>query len=82
MSDKIESELHALMGELGIAAADTAPSGDVAFAELDLDSLTVMDLCVALEERYDLVVEPADVVKQATLRNLARFIATRRPERA
>lgn len=78
MSGKVETELRALMDEIGI---DLAPTGDVVFADLELDSLTVMDFCIALEERYDLTVEPADLLQQATLRNLAQFIATKLPER-
>lgn len=80
MSDKIEAELRTLLDDLGLAKIDAGQ--DVVFADLDLDSLTLMDLCVSLEDRYDFVIEPADVVKQATLENLARFITTRRPEQA
>jgi acyl carrier protein len=80
MSDKVENELRAMLDELGLAEIDDGQ--DVVFADLDLDSLTVMDLCVALEDRYDFAIDPADVVEQATLLNLARFIATKRPERA
>ena len=80
MSDKIETELRTLLDDLGLAQID--PGQDIVFADLDLDSLTLMDLCVALEDRYEFAIEPADVVKQATLGNLARFITTRRPEEA
>jgi acyl carrier protein len=83
MSEKIEAELRQVFAELGLIEA--APAGvmeDISFADLDTDSLTLMDLCVALEERYEFIIEPADVMKQATLSNLARFIAARRPERA
>lgn len=80
MSDKVETELRAMLDELGLAEIDDGQ--DVVFADLDLDSLTVMDLCVALEDRYDFAIDPADVIEQATLRNLAGFIATKRPERA
>ena len=47
---------------------------------IEVSSLTLMDLCVALEERYDFVIEPADVMKQATVQNLARFIEEKRPK--
>lgn len=83
MSEKIETELRNVFAELGlteVAPGDVAE--DITFADLNVDSLTLMDLCVALEERYEFIIEPADVMKQATLSNLARFIATRRPERA
>lgn len=83
MSKKIESELRETFSELGLL--EDAPgevAEDVVFADLKVDSLVIMDLCVALEDRYDFIIEPADVMKQATLSNLAHFIATRRPERA
>lgn len=83
MSEKIEAELRNVFTELGLLeAAPGDVAEDITFADLNADSLTLMDLCVALEERYDFIIEPADVMKQATLSNLARFIATRRPERA
>ncbi|MBK1867743.1 acyl carrier protein [Aestuariivirga sp. YIM B02566] len=83
MSEKIETELRNVFAELGlIEAAPGDVTEDITFADLNADSLTLMDLCVALEERYEFIIEPADVMKQATLSNLARFIATRRPERA
>lgn len=83
MSEKIEAELRDVFTEVGMI--QETPGGvteDITFADLNTDSLALMDLCVALEERYDFIIEPADVMKQATLSNLARFIATRRPERA
>lgn len=83
MSQKIEAELRNVFAELGlIEAASGEVTEDVAFADLNVDSLALMDLCVALEERYDFIIEPTDVMKQGTLSGLARFIATRRPERA
>jgi acyl carrier protein len=83
MSEKIEAELRHVFAELGLVnAAAGEVMEDITFADLNADSLTLMDLCVALEERYEFIIEPADVMKQATLSNLARFIATRRPERA
>ncbi len=83
MSEKIEAELRHVFVELGLVeAAQSEVMEDITFADLNADSLTLMDLCVALEEKYDFVIEPADVMKQATLSQLARFIATRQPERA
>lgn len=83
MSEKIEAELRSVLAELGMI--DTAPgevTEDIIFADLKTDSLGLMDFCVALEDRYEFIIEPADVMQQATLSNLARFIANRRPERA
>lgn len=83
MSEKIEAELRNVLAELGLVqVAPGEVTEDITFADLNADSLALMDLCVALEERYEFIIEPADVMKQATLSNLARFIATRRPERA
>lgn len=83
MSEKIEAELRNVFVELGLIEAGPGEvAEDITLVDLNADSLTLMDLCVALEERYDFIIEPADVMKQATLSNLARFIATRRPERA
>jgi acyl carrier protein len=83
MSKKIEAELFDIFKELGLITQEGGPpADDIVLADLGADSLTVMDLCVVLEERYDFIVEPADVMKQATLSKLALFIAGRRPERA
>ena len=83
MSAKIEMELIEMFKELGLLDQKGGPpADDIVLADLGADSLAVMDLCVALEDRYDFTVEPADVVKQATLSKLALFIASRRPERA
>jgi acyl carrier protein len=83
MSDKIEAELLDIFNEVGLTNAERGQvAEDIVLADLDADSLALMDLCVALEERYDLIIDPADVMRQATLRNLARFIATKQPERA
>ena len=83
MSEKIEAELRNVFAELGLVeTASGEVTEDIVFADLNADSLTLMDLWVALEERYEFIIEPADVMKQATLSNLARFIAARCPERA
>ena len=71
MSDKVENELRAMLDELGLAEIDDGQ--DVVFADLDLDSLTVMDLCVALEDRYDFAIDPGDVIQQATLTQSCAF---------
>lgn len=83
MSTKIETELLGLFNELGLAVEKKdPPADDIVLADLGADSLTIMDLCVALEEKYDFTVEPADVMRQGTLRNLATYIAGKRPEQA
>ena len=83
MSTKIETELLELFNELGLAVEKKdPPADDIVLADLGADSLTIMDLCVALEEKYDFTVEPADVMRQGTLRNLATYIAGKRPEQA
>jgi acyl carrier protein len=79
MSEQTQSELIGILAELGLVEPDKV-KGDIVFADLDADSLALMDLCVSLEERYDFVIEPADVMKQATVQNLARFIEEKRPK--
>ena len=79
MSEQTQSELIGILAELGLVESGKG-TGGIAFADLDADSLALMDLCVSLEERYDFVIEPADVMKQATVQNLARFIEEKRPK--
>jgi acyl carrier protein len=83
MSTKIETELLELFNELGLdVEKKDPPVDDIVLADLGADSLTIMDLCVALEEKYDFTVEPADVMRQGTVRNLAAYIAGKLPEQA
>lgn len=82
MTDNLESELRGILTELGLLDVDADKASDISFADLKLDSLTLMDLCVHLEEHYNFIIEPADVIKQETIRNLARYVATKRAEHA
>jgi acyl carrier protein len=77
MSKETEAELSDIFEQLGLIEAGKGAE-DVAFADLDADSLTLMDLCVTLEDRYGFIIEPSDVMQQETLLNLARFIEEKR----
>jgi acyl carrier protein len=81
MIDKLELELRGILAELGLIEAGTNEAEDISFADLKLDSLTLMDMCVHLEAQYDFIIEPADVIKQASVRNLAHYVASRRAAR-
>ena len=50
---------------------------DVAFAELDIDSLARMELCIAIEVETGVVIVPGDLEHMASLGELARAICTR-----
>jgi acyl carrier protein len=78
MGETTETKLIELFAELGLVA-DEGETKEIVFADLEADSLALMDLCVELEERFGLVIEPADVLKMETLQKLARFIDERSP---
>jgi acyl carrier protein len=78
MDETTETRLIGLFAELGLVV-DEGETKNIAFADLEADSLALMDLCVELEERFGLVIEPADVLKMETLQTLARFIDEKQP---
>jgi acyl carrier protein len=55
--------------------ADAA--NDVAFADLDLDSLTSMEICLTIEDRTGLLIEPGDLVACTGINGLAALMAGR-----
>ncbi len=64
---EILAELELLDGEL------QAP--DVEFASLGIDSIKVVDLCVALEERFGREVSIEELVENPTVNQLANHLA-------
>jgi acyl carrier protein len=70
------------LGELDDAkkAALLAESAqDLSFVDMEMDSLTALDLCVNLEEATGKVVEPADLIDHPTLNQLAKFLDSAAP---
>ncbi len=70
-------DIVSIMIDLGLVeepeATDTPPS-DVQFADLGMDSLTVLDFCMQLEEKTGLSVEPGDLASHPSLHALAAFL--------
>ena len=58
------------------------PAANVSFAEIEMDSLTALDLCVNLEEASGKVVEPADLIEHPTLNDLATFLESTAPNQS
>ena len=47
-----------------------ASAGDVAIGDLSIDSLTLMEIGIALEERYEVALSPNSLVQKGTLGEL------------
>lgn len=83
MSDPTRAELAALLRwcgvqtlrELGIEQQFVDGTADPAIDTLRMDSLSAMEFCIALEERWDLSVAPRDVGSFGTLGQLAAILA-------
>jgi acyl carrier protein len=75
--------IHALAktAQIEEAVADRYQSSedDLPFAELDMDSLSALDFCMTLEETLKQPVEPGDLVKHASVDQLAGFLSTPGP---
>lgn len=56
--------------ELGVEEAYLAGTCDVEIVDLQMDSLSAMEFCIALEERWGLSVVPADVARLGSLDGL------------
>lgn len=69
-----------VLGRLGLLEGEAAaispddPAEDLLFSELGMDSLTVLDFCVALEDRTGHPVEPSDLVQYPSVNALARAL--------
>ena len=51
--------------------------GDLAFAELEFDSLAAMELCIEVEERTGVEIDLADLATHTSVNALARLLASR-----
>lgn len=49
---------------------------DLAFVDLEMDSLTALDFCVSLEDATKKSIEPADLVDHPSVNALARHLAS------
>ncbi len=58
----------------GIAAERI--SSDTVLESLDLDSLALIELIIALRKRFSVVIQPEDVTPDNTVGELAEYIST------
>ena len=83
MPDATRADLAALLRscgvqplrELGIDQQFVDGTADLALDDLRMDSLSAMEFCIALEERWQLSVAPEDVGSFGTLGQLAAILA-------
>jgi hypothetical protein len=59
----------------GWTEAFVAGSRDIAFSEIEMDSLATMELCIAIEINTGAVILPEDLQHLASLGDLIRLIA-------
>ena len=60
-----------------IARRLSDPLNEIAFADLDLDSLTSMEICLTIEDRTGQLIEPGDLLLYPGINALAAFLADR-----
>jgi acyl carrier protein len=53
------------------------PAIEVPFDELDLDSLTAMEICLTLEDTTGQFIEPGDLILYPGINALAKFMSER-----
>ena len=61
--------------ELGIEEQFVDGTADLAIEQLRMDSLSAMEFCIALEERWGLSVAPQEAASFGTLGHLAEILA-------
>ena len=47
---------------------------DATFVELQIDSLSTLDLCLALEQKFGVPLEPAHLVRHPSVNALSRYL--------
>lgn len=55
---------------------------DIPFSEIEMDSLAVMEVCLMIDDRTGIEVDPADLIANPSLNALATLVAARSAERA
>lgn len=76
--DAVAGELHRIAPEADLAGVD--PSADLREA-LDLDSMDMLNLFIALDRRLGIAIPEADYARAATLGGLVDTLLTRSPAR-
>jgi acyl carrier protein len=62
--------------ELGIEGEIIDGSGDLELSRLAMDSLAVMEVCIAIEDRWGHSIAPTELAVQGTVGQLARRLAS------
>jgi acyl carrier protein len=68
-----EQLVELLSTKLGVPTEETAP--DATFADLEIDSLALVELSDVLEGQYGLALEEGQVTKETTLSDAAERLA-------
>ena len=80
--DEIISAIHFATGALnkeGVANRLAKPDGDIDFAELDLDSLAAMEMCLEIEDKTGIEIDLGDLAQHPSVNALAKFMVARAP---
>jgi acyl carrier protein len=81
----LRSTVIATMLEIGELTADQAealgadPASDFELANVNFDSLIVLDFCLKIEDASGIIVDPVDIAGLQTVNELAQLLAKRRP---
>lgn len=87
-SASLRAELLAALDDanvLGIGEAETRQAfitgkSDIRFDDLEIDSLALMQLCIAIEVRTSVVIEPNELATMLSLAELEKYLQDRRLE--
>jgi acyl carrier protein len=66
----------------GVANKLAKPDGDMDFAELDLDSLAAMEMCLEIEDKTGIEIDLGDLAQHPSVNALAKFMVARAPSGA
>jgi acyl carrier protein len=58
-----------------VSRALADPGGDLAFSDVDIDSLAAMEMCVEIEDQTGVEVDLGDIARYPSVNQLASFIA-------
>lgn len=70
-------ENTSMLNDPAIARRLTDPRNEIAFEDLEFDSLTAMEFCLTLESNTGQIIEPGDLVAHPGVNALATFLADR-----
>lgn len=75
MPEEVFSKLAQIINaQLGIRAGEIKP--ETKFSDLCLDSFEILEITMAVEEEYDIILDDDDVAKLRTVRDAVNLIET------